>query len=402
MLAEQENRENEENVPPGSKAAPPAAAGTRVALGVLRGAQQRSGFPAQAARSSGQGHGAAAGRPFGGQQPFTIYVDEPDGEQRRRGRAATQKEEAALGLRAAVCALGGRRPLAPLNNAMELSFDSPSIMDISITSEEEEKKPNVNHVPDYISEIHTYLREMEVKCKPKIGYMKKQPDITNNMRAILVDWLVEVGEEYKLQNETLHLAVNYIDRFLSSMSVLRGKLQLVGTAAMLLASKFEEIYPPEVAEFVYITDDTYTKKQVLRMEHLILKVLSFDLAAPTINQFLTQYFLHHQTNMKVQSLSMYLGELSLIDADPYLKYLPSVIAAAAFHLADYTISGQTWPESLCKVTGYALDDIKPCLMDLHKTYLKAAQHTQQSIREKYKSTKYHGVSLIDPPETLNL
>lgn len=76
----------------------------------------------------------------------------------------------------------------------------------------------------------------QVKTRPKAGYMKKQPDITNSMRAILVDWLVEVGEEYKLQNETLYLAVNYIDRFLSSMSVLRGKLQLVGTAAMLLAS----------------------------------------------------------------------------------------------------------------------------------------------------------------------
>ncbi|KAM9295267.1 LOW QUALITY PROTEIN: cyclin-A2 [Morus bassanus] len=443
MLAGQENQEN---VPPGGKAPPPAA-GSRVALGLLRGAQQRPGLPPQvgegtrgarapswgggscqrrlsggaradrplspqAARSGAEGHGpaaAAAGRPGGGQQAFTIHVDEPDGEQppqRRRGGggAASQKEDeaGALGLRAAVCALGERRPLAPLGNAMELSFDSPSTMDISITSEAEEKKTNVNNVPDYISDIHTYLREMEVKCKPKMGYMKKQPDITNNMRAILVDWLVEVGEEYKLQNETLHLAVNYIDRFLSSMSVLRGKLQLVGTAAMLLASKFEEIYPPEVAEFVYITDDTYTKKQVLRMEHLILKVLSFDLAAPTINQFLTQYFLHQQTNAKVESLSMYLGELSLIDADPYLKYLPSVIAAAAFHLAGYTITGQTWPESLRKVTGYTLEDIKPCLVDLHRTYLRAAQHTQQSIREKYKSTKYHGVSLIDPPETLNL
>ncbi|NXM31589.1 CCNA2 protein, partial [Oxyruncus cristatus] len=354
----------------------------------------------QAARGGCEGRGAAAGR----HQPFSIHVDEPDGERDRRPRGAPagHKEEAALGLRAAVCALGERRPLAPLGNAMELSFDSPSIMDISITSETEEIKPNVNNVPDYISEIHTYLREMEVKCKPKIGYMRKQPDITNSMRAILVDWLVEVGEEYKLQNETLHLAVNYIDRFLSSMSVLRGKLQLVGTAAMLLASKFEEIYPPEVAEFVYITDDTYTKKQVLRMEHLILKVLSFDLAAPTINQFLTQYFLHQQTDAKMESLSMYLGELSLIDADPYLKYLPSVIAAAAFLLADYTLTGRTWPESLCKVTGYTLEDIKPCLMDLHNTYLKAAQHTQQSIREKYKSTKYHEVSLIDPPDTLNL
>ena len=76
-----------------------------------------------------------------------------------------------------------------------------------------------------------------------MGYMKKQPNVTNSTKAILADWLVDVGEEYKLQNETLHLTVNYLDRFLSSMSVLRGKLQLVGTAAMLLASKFEEIDP---------------------------------------------------------------------------------------------------------------------------------------------------------------
>ena len=66
--------------------------------------------------------------------------------------------------------------------------------------------------------------------------MRKQQDITPNMRSILVDWLVEVGEEYRLHNETVHLAVNYIDRFLSQMAVQRGKLQLVGTAAMFLAA----------------------------------------------------------------------------------------------------------------------------------------------------------------------
>ena len=81
-----------------------------------------------------------------------------------------------------------------------------------------------------------------------------------------------MSEEYKLQTETLYLAVNFIDRFLSLMSVQRAKLQLVGTAAMFIASKFEEIYPPDVTEFVYITDDTYTKRQVLRMEHLVMKV----------------------------------------------------------------------------------------------------------------------------------
>ena len=126
----------------------------------------------------------------------------------------------------------------------------------------------------YRSNKHVTQNLMRIQCKmhvislfklknrPKPGYMKKQPDINHSMRAILVDWLVEVAEEYKLLPQTLYLTINYIDRFLSAMSVLRGKLQLVGTACMLVASKFEEIYPPEVTEFVYITDDTYTAKQV--------------------------------------------------------------------------------------------------------------------------------------------
>uniref|UniRef100_A0A4W3HWY5 Cyclin A2 n=1 Tax=Callorhinchus milii TaxID=7868 RepID=A0A4W3HWY5_CALMI len=287
---------------------------------------------------------------------------------------------------------------APLNCV--IFQDSPMLLDTS-TPGCEEKQANVNAVPEYADDIHKYLREMELKCRPKAGYMKKQPDITNSMRAILVDWLVEVGEEYKLQNETLYLAVNYIDRFLSSMSVLRGKLQLVGTAAMLLASKFEEIYPPEVAEFVYITDDTYTKKQVLRMEHLILKVLSFDLAAPTINQFLGQYRGREEASSKVVSLSLYLAELSLIDSEPYLKYLPSTIAASTFCLANYTINKVGWPKSLVQLTGYTLESIMPCVTDLYQTYLKASEHAQQAVREKYKTSKYHCASLIDPLPSLD-
>ena len=75
-----------------------------------------------------------------------------------------------------------------------------------------------------------------MRRRPKAHYLRKQPDITDGMRRILVDWLVEVAEEYQLRAETLYLAVNFLDRFLSCMSVLRGKLQLVGTAAILLAS----------------------------------------------------------------------------------------------------------------------------------------------------------------------
>ncbi|XP_057705320.1 cyclin-A2 [Corythoichthys intestinalis] len=337
--------------------------------------------------------------------PFQIHVDQPseDPVNKECSGAATVKveelvEDTPLKIDNVVARL--RQPLAALDiptATMDVSFDSP--MDMSMVGGEE-KIIDVTEVPEYAAEIHTYLREMEVKCRPRVGYMKKQPDITNSMRAILVDWLVEVGEEYKLQSETLYLAVNYIDRFLSSMSVLRGKLQLVGTAAMLLASKFEEIYPPEVSEFVYITDDTYTKKQVLRMEQLVLKVLSFDLAAPTINQFLTQYFLHHAASKQVESLAMYLGELSLVDSDPFLKYLPSQTAAAAYVLANHTITGASWPKSLVEKTGYSLEDLMLCVEDLHHMYLNVPQHPQQSVKEKYKSSKHHEVSTIEAPATL--
>lgn len=68
--------------------------------------------------------------------------------------------------------------------------------------------------------------------------------------------------------------------------------------------KYEEIYPPEVDEFVYITDDSYTKKQLLRMEHLMLKVLSFDMAAPTSHQFLMQYILEGTVCVKTANLAL--------------------------------------------------------------------------------------------------
>ncbi|XP_016429097.1 cyclin-A2-like isoform X2 [Sinocyclocheilus rhinocerous] len=387
-----ENRENV-NPKPGSRTVLGALENNQRRQPVLRGAKQLSGPQIIACKS--EEHGRSFGEKPSTRPPaFQIHVDEPDGACSKK-RATMDCSP--LALNPTVTRL--RQPLATIDLPMEASFDSP--MDMSVI-DGEERPTNVNEVSDYATEIHAHLREMEVKSKPKAGYMKKQPDITNSMRAILVDWLVEVGEEYKLQNETLYLAVNYIDRFLSSMSVLRGKLQLVGTAAMLLASKFEEIYPPEVAEFVYITDDTYTKKQVLRMEHLVLTVLSFDLAAPTINQFLTQYFLHQPVSSKVESLSMFLGELSLIDCDPFLKYLPSQTAAAAFILANHTIAGGSWSKALVEMTGYTLVDLMLCIQDLHQIYLGAAQHTQQAVREKYKGSKYHEVSLIEPPEKLML
>lgn len=292
-----------------------------------------------------------------------------------------------------------------LHFLLDFNTVSPMLVDSAAHAQLEEATDfgsDVINVTEYAEEIHRYLREAEVRHRPKAHYMRKQPDITEGMRAILVDWLVEVGEEYKLRTETLYLAVNFLDRFLSCMSVLRGKLQLVGTAAILLASKYEEIYPPDVDEFVYITDDTYTKRQLLRMEHLLLKVLAFDLTVPTTNQFLLQYLRRQGVCIRTENLAKYVAELSLLEADPFLKYLPSLVAAAAYCLANYIVNRHFWPETLAAFTGYSLNEIVPCLSELHKACLSIPHRPQQAIREKYKASKYLHVSLMEAPVVLPL
>ena len=108
---------------------------------------------------------------------------------------------------------------------------------------------------------------------PVPNYMDYQKDIHPSMREILNDWLIEVHLKFNLLPETLYLTINLIDRFLSLHSVNRNKLQLVGVTAMLIASKYEEIYPPIVSDFVYITDNAYTKEEILAMEERILIAL---------------------------------------------------------------------------------------------------------------------------------
>jgi len=116
--------------------------------------------------------------------------------------------------------------------------------------------------------------------------MKKQGDINEKMRAILIDWLVDVHLKFNLVNETLFLTVNLIDRYLEQKEVSRQKLQLVGITSMFIASKYEEIYPPDLRDFVYVTDKAYTKKEILKMESDILKELNFNVTVSSPYLFL--------------------------------------------------------------------------------------------------------------------
>lgn len=94
-------------------------------------------------------------------------------------------------------------------------------------------------------------------------YMASQPDLNSKMREILVDWLLNVHSRFNLLPETMFLAVIILDRFLEKQPINRTKLQLAGCAALLLASKYEEISCPQVSDFVHVTDNTYSKQQIL-------------------------------------------------------------------------------------------------------------------------------------------
>lgn len=115
---------------------------------------------------------------------------------------------------------------------------------------------------DRIDDMYHKYYELEEKFWAKHGYMERQKDINSRMRAILVDWLVEVHHKFKLQTITLWLCMNILDRYLEAVIVERSQLQLVGVTALLVACKYEEIYPPEVRECVYITDYAYEREQV--------------------------------------------------------------------------------------------------------------------------------------------
>jgi len=247
-------------------------------------------------------------------------------------------------------------------------------------------------VPEYAADIAAHLREAELRTRPKPNYLRKQTDLKPHMRAILIDWLCEVSIEYNLNDETLYLAVNYIDRFLSHMAVLKGKLQLVGTAAMLLASKFEEIWAPEVKDFVYITDETYNRDQVLRMEQLMIKTLKFDICCVTPIQFVNRLLRAIQADQQTVDFAKFLLDLTLLEYN-LVKFCPSLVTTAVVLQANYVTRGQGWSDALEHYSGYSYEAVEPVLDEVQS--LHAASH-QPEWTYRTVHGKHEAISTLPP------
>ncbi|KAJ6235544.1 g2/mitotic-specific cyclin-3-related [Anaeramoeba flamelloides] len=253
-------------------------------------------------------------------------------------------------------------------------------------------------VTEYSDEIFEYYKEKEQNFRPNAKYLdEKQPRINSKMRGILVDWLSDVCQEYKLHSETLYLAVNYIDRFLSLNCISKKHLQLLGVTALFIASKYEEVYPPTVKNFSDITENSISKKDIFKCEIKIVNALQFDLSPVTPKPFLKRYLRASQADLKTMLLANYFCEIQLIDST-YLAFLSSQIAASSVALAKMIVTKksltQVWDHNMVYYTKYHQNDLKPCIKKLLQSYKRIPKSKLKSAYKKYSLKELKRVSKL--------
>jgi hypothetical protein len=222
--------------------------------------------------------------------------------------------------------------------------------------------------------------------------MNMQKDLNERMRAVVVDWIIEVHFKFKLSHETLFLCVNLLDRYHSKTQVERTKIQLVGVCALLIACKYEEIYSPELLDFVYVTAKTYSKEDILAFESDMLDSFGFNLTTPSSLAFfeiLSQQL--HFVDKEIH-LGFYLLELFLLDYRS-LGYKPSLIACAVCVIVTKVMK-QKQLNTIFEYLQYDKAILKDCIRDI----LFLIEHIHEieltTVRRKYMSCSFSQVAEI--------
>lgn len=203
----------------------------------------------------------------------------------------------------------------------------------------------------------SYSRDMHV--------MEKHPHLQPRMRAILLDWLMEVSEVYKLHRESYHLAQDYLDRFMATQTnVFKSTLQLIGITCLFIAAKVEEMYPPKIHQFAYVTDEACTEDEILSMELIVMKELNWSLSPQTpiswLNVYMQVAYLKDQESLLIpqypQATFTQIAELldlCMLDVRS-LEFSNGILAASAlFHFSSL--------ELMENVSGLKRSDVEGCV-----------------------------------------
>ena len=276
---------------------------------------------------------------------------------------------------------------------------------------------NVFLATDYVNDIYRYLRSLERKQTVGQDFMASQTVMTPKMRSVLVDWLVNIHHQFKLLPETLFMGISILDRFIEKNNASKDKIQLIGVTAFFIASKFEEIYPPDLADFVVVCDSLYSKKDILKMETMMLASLKFEIGRPLPLHFLRRNSKAAHADPTIHTMAKYLMELTLIDhlCSPWL---PSALAAASLYVTLKVLSTPcsmededsrdpvdgAWTDTLAFYSGFSELEVQPFAARLCKVVKDTAKNIEKgrfkNVYRKFSSSKNLCISkspLLDCP-----
>ncbi|EEB16691.1 G2/mitotic-specific cyclin-B3, putative [Pediculus humanus corporis] len=236
-------------------------------------------------------------------------------------------------------------------------------------------------VSEYAMDIFEYMKRREKAFVVK-DYMTLQPVITKWMRSLLVDWMVDVQENFELNHETLYLGVKITDLYLSHVVVAKENLQLVGAAALFLASKYEERMPPLIEDFIYICENAFERDDLIKMELNVFKVIDYSLGIPLSYRFLRRFSRCCKASMPTLTLARYILELSLMEYH-MIFHSESKIACAALYMALRMKNISGWTPTLEFYSGYKLSDFMPIVLSLNSMLHQKPKEQLKIIKNKY-------------------
>uniref|UniRef100_A0A673KTT5 G2/mitotic-specific cyclin-B1 n=1 Tax=Sinocyclocheilus rhinocerous TaxID=307959 RepID=A0A673KTT5_9TELE len=248
---------------------------------------------------------------------------------------------------------------------------------------------------EYVKDIYLYLRQLETEQAVRPKYLEGT-EVTGNMRAILIDWLVQVQIKFRLLQETMYMTVAVIDRFLQDHPVPKKQLQLVGVTAMFIASKYEEMYPPEIADFAFVTDRAYTTGQIREMEMKILRVLDFSFGRPLPLQFLRRA-------SKIGDVSWFIGLLlhkyhlfcRLLQS---ITHWPSTSWSSPWLIMIWStfLPPRSLTPTLQHYMGYTEDSLVPVMQQIARNVVRVNEGLSKhlAVKNKYSSQKQMRIASI--------
>jgi hypothetical protein len=256
------------------------------------------------------------------------------------------------------------------------------------------KDKKIEATDEYEEDILEFLKAKEKSVRISTGF-PKQSEITEAMRTILLDWISEVCEEYHLTNISFHLAISIIDRYMAiKHDIPRKNLQLIGITSVLIASKYEEMFPPSIDDFVYISDNSYTQKLIRDTEVQILQALKYEITYPTCANFADIYFDILDLTIEQKNMANYVMRSSALYISGNM-YLPSLVAAGSIFYAIRSIPGKTkgvWSAKMRALTGYSEEEVREVAIRAALEWLKPAK--VQAINLLYSRAKNSKVSTL--------